>query len=472
MEHVERITIDPMKTTPRFRWAHLIAAALCVSTLGLVAAAGTSAPTVEAQSTGLGAGGEFHPLAPARIFDSRQGGIGRRAMSPQGVSFNFNLLGQGGIPADGASVLAVVLNVTVANPDRAGFLSITPAGAAAGESSLVNFDANRDVPNLAIVGVGSGGQASVSLVSPTGPGSANVIVDVFGWISTSGYNDVVDDGSRFVPVTPTRILDTRSGPVPAGRAGAVPLGPKEQLRLPIRGNQVVPAGGDVTGVMVNITAVNDGGAYTYVAAVPEPFAAGTDPATSVTNLVGGQIKANTAIVPIGADGAIQLFNSASKTHLIVDVLGYLVKGRDASTTAGRVVPLAAPFRALDTRQDAFAKTPLGFASIENWSFRAFSDSVTLNGQPLGTQSGLIGNLTATGLGRVYPTAPVRSFLTVFPGDVGLPNSSNVNVEEGENVPNMSLLKYGLVGSDPNVIKVYNDNGSLHYILDVYAVVLT
>src|SRR5690606_41599256 len=127
-----------------------------------------------------------------------------------------------------------------------------------------------------------------------------------------------------------------------------------------------------------------------------------------------------------------------------------------------------PFRALDTRQAAFAATPLGHGTVEDWSFESFADSVKLGTETLGAQSALIGNLTATGLQRTYPTVPVGTYLTVYPGGVGMTVSSNVNVSEGESVPNMSLIKYGT----DNVVKVYNDAGSIHYILDVYAVVLS
>ncbi len=52
----------------------------------------------------------------------------------------------------------------------------------------------------------------------------------------------------------------------------------------------------------------------------------------------------------------------------------------------------------------------------------------------------------------------------------LPESSNINLVEGQTVPNMSLLRYGAVGADDNVIQAYNYNGSVHYLLDVYAVI--
>ena len=36
---------------------------------------------------------------------------------------------------------------------------------------------------------------------------------------------------------------------------------------------------------------------------------------------------------------------------------------------------------------------------------------------------------------------------------------------------MTLLRYGTDKGDPYVVKMYNHNGSIHYLLDVYAVVL-
>jgi hypothetical protein len=453
----------------------LVAAALAAAALVAVAPNEIAKwPAAEAQAPAtLGAGGEYHPVTPARIFDSRQAG-GPRPTTAQGASFDVDLLGRGGVPTEAGSVLAVVANVTVADPTAAGYLSISPTGSNAGVSSLVNFNIGENVPNLAIVGVGVGGKASITLVTPAGAGTANVLVDVFGWISTSGYVDAADTGGRFVPVGPSRVLDTRSVPVPAGWPSAKPLGRSEQLTLPIRGaNGLVPNSSNVTGVMVNITAVNDapGNAATFISATPEPTPTGVEPATSVTNVNAGQVKANMAIVPVGADGNIRLYNSRGATHLIVDVLGYLERGVVETSRAGRVIPLDAPFRVFDTRQAAFGSAPLGFATKEDWSFRAFAGSVTLNGTPIGNQSALIGNLTGTDLAPLRAGASVTTYLTMYPGSGSPPNVSNINVTPGRSVPNMSLLRYGNVGDDPYTIAAFNFDGTLHYLLDVYAVVL-
>ena len=191
----------------------------------------------------------------------------------------------------------------------------------------------------------------------------------------------------------------------------------------------------------------------------------------MTNVSVGQVKANMAIVPVGDDGAIRIFNRSGSTHVIVDVLGYLERGAADTTRAGRVIPLDAPFRVFDTRQTAFGAAPLGFATKEDWSFKAFADSVLLNGEPIGAQSALLGNLTGTGLEPLVPGQPVTTFMTLYPGNGAPPNSSNINVTPGRSVPNMSLLSYGTVGDDAYTIAAYNFDGSIHYLLDVYAVVL-
>jgi hypothetical protein len=450
--------------------------------VGALPVSGPSSPIVQA-ATGLGAGGEYHPLAPARILDTRTGindpaPAGAKPTSNSGASFNVDILGQGGVPAEvggiNRDVLAVVANVTVVGSTAAGYLSIYPTGSNAGESSLVNFGPVEAVPNLAVIGVGTGGLSTITIVTPNTNARAHVLIDVFGWISKTDFPDTADTGARFVPVGPSRVLDTRSVPVPAGWPSGRTMGTMEQLTLPIRGaNGLVPNSTNVTGVMVNITVANNnpGSVPTFLAATPVATAPGVEPATSVTNLNPGQVKANMAIVPVGDDGTIRLFNRSGSAHIIVDILGYLERGAPETTRAGRVVPLDAPFRVLDTRQPAFGSVPLGSGTKEDWSFKAFAESVNLGGAPVGKQSALIGNFTGTGLTALFPGQPVTSYMTVYPGNGAPPNSSNINLTAGTSVPNTSLLRYGTVGADPNSIAVYNFDGQVHYLLDVYAVVL-
>jgi hypothetical protein len=57
--------------------------------------------------------------------------------------------------------------------------------------------------------------------------------------------------------------------------------------------------------------------------------------------------ANTAIVPIGADGTVTLF-SQSGAHLIADVVGYFTGASAPADLTGLFVPIA-PTRAADSR---------------------------------------------------------------------------------------------------------------------------
>ncbi len=456
--------------------------AVAVAALGAVAV-GALPPTASnpaaaqtACADGLGSGGEFHPLTPTRVHDTRSGNNdpvkpGKKATSAGGNEYQVQLTGIGNVPANPADVLAVVMNVTVAEPEAQGNLSVRPSGAPFKDASLVNFLPGRNVPNLAIAGVGTDGKVTVRLFSSK-PGRAHVVIDVSGWISTSCY---ATPGARLVLQGPGRIVDTRNANTPLGSAGDLVV----KARGAVSKNPafVVPNNANVTALLLNVTAVNRqaGSTNTNLAVTPTRLPKGQRAETSSTNVIAGQVKASMVIAPIGDDGNIYIRNFSGNTHVVVDVFGYF-EARPADTTqTGRIIPLSAPFRAFDTRDKAFGSVPLGTGSKESWSFKAFAGSVTMptaaGTVTLDQQSALIGNLTGTQLGRVYPTVPVSTFMSAYPGGVSRPDSSNINVPEGENVPNMSLLRYGTEGGDPYVVQMYNHMGSLHYILDVYAIVL-
>lgn len=470
------------------RWVRsLVGLTVVVATAVAAPGAAPTSPSVSAApNVQLGAGGEFHPLTPERVLDTRTpldvAPLGRKNTSngptaAAAVTFDLDILDRGGVPAESSSVLGVVLNVTVDNPTHPGFLAVYPKGfdiGANGEniSSLINFNPGDSVSNVAIVAVGQGDLISFNPVTGGNSGQIDVIVDVVGWISKSAHPT---NGARLIPVTPGRVLDTRTVPNPLGAGNPIPE--RSTLKLPIRGVDavdptqvdIVPNNADVSAVMVNLTLVNTrpSAASTFVSATPVPPADGVLPKTSSSNARAGAIKANMAIVPIGPDGTISLFNRAGDLDLVVDVLGYFETADDTTTRAGRIIPLEAPFRAFDTRLPEFQNKPLQFGSSEDWSFKSFVDSVTLNGNSVGNQTALIGNLTGTDLQQDPAT-----FLQMYPAGVPeRPKSSNINVSTGQSVPNMSLLKYGAADGDPYVMTAFNRAGTLHYLLDVYAIVL-
>jgi hypothetical protein len=440
----------------------------------------TVAPTGVAAAAGLGAGGEYHPVTPARIFDSRPGlagsendvaPLGAKPMTPTGSTFDVQLLGLGGVPANAADVLGVVVNIVVTEPTNPGYLNAYAAGANAGTAAIVNFGANQSVPNTAIVRPGANGKLTVLLNAAAG--RAHVVIDVFGWFSTSASPE---RGARLVPVTPGRILDTRTG---LNRTPAGPLAAGEFLAVPIRGvdavdpvvADIVPNDPDVVGVVLNMAGVNDapGNTPTHLSVIPNALPAGQAPGTANLNLSRNQVKSNMVIVPVGADGTIRVYNNAGASHVVFDVVGYLLDGEPENTRSGRVVPLATPFRLFDTRDAQFGNVALGPGQAEPWSFSDFAASVRIGADPVGPQSAVIGNLTAASLTRQYASRAASTYMTAWPTGAVQPTSANLNMVEGPPVPNMVIMKYG--SSATLEVSVYNYGGFVHYVYDASAVVL-
>ena len=474
------------------------AAFVCASIGAITSLSGPITPVVSAVSADPG--GEFHAVPPTRILDTRSPTsindvqpLGAKPQSADAVEtsageFDFNPLGKGGLPTDPDAVLAIVANFTVTQPGSAGWIAVYPKGFQFGGadgggaiSSLVNFTAGQSVPNLGVVGLDNNGDLTVN-----GFGSNttyHLIIDVVGFISTSKYSGE-STGSRLEVTNPGRILDTRmdNTPIGSGQTRSLQIRGADTIAdgsgAPLR-TDIVPDRASVTAALVNLTLVNRSPASqrTFVTATPDPIETGAvNPSSS--NVAAGGIKANMAVVPVGSDGQIQLFNHAGDLHLVVDVLGYFERGVNAESNRGRVVPLDSPFRAFDTREPEFGDAPLRHGSEEEWSFEAFVGSVTLNpgteSEVVGpAQQGLIGSLVAINLQPLYRshTGDYSSYLTLAPVDTDEGESSNVNFFLGEVVANMSLINYGTKGDDDHVVKAYNAYGSIDYLLDVYAIVL-
>ena len=460
--------------------ARLTAVVGLASAVLIVPATSQLIPSASAVGCTLCGGGEFHPLTPARIFDSRPAlstkdvaPLGAKPLSgPEPATFDIALLGQGGIPPDAANVLAVVVNITVTEPTANGYLEAYGKDAKPlDRTSIINFAPNQTVPNVAIVRPGTGGALTIGLFGGGGA-NAQVVVDVFGWFSTSTYTGT--DGARLIPVTPSRILDTRDG---TGRPSAGALQQKETMDLQIRGVNgvnppmpgVVPNSPAVTGVLLNVVGIttDPGATATHLSVFPNALPAGQDPTTSNVNLAAGVIKANLVFVPVGDDGKVRIFNNQGQTQVVADVVGYMQSGAAEPTREGRVVPLSSPYRTFDTRRPEWGVAPLGPGQAEDWSFADFAASVAIGPDAVGAQRAVIGNLTSASVTRQYPTAIARSFLTAYPADAPRPLSSNLNTVEGPPIPNMAVLKYGA----SNTVRIYNLAGYAHYLFDASAVVL-
>jgi hypothetical protein len=176
----------------------VVAAALVVG--AVVVPVATSSTPVSAACTWC-AGGEYHALTPARILDTRPATsindvapLGAKPLATTANTFTIDLLGLGGVPSVQGDVLAVAASITVVNPTRSGFLGAYAAGSPS-VNSVINFAANQNVPNLTILRPGNNGDVTITITG-SGVGSAHVLVDVFGWWSTSAYDGRYGTGRR------------------------------------------------------------------------------------------------------------------------------------------------------------------------------------------------------------------------------------------------------------------------------------
>ena len=289
-----------------------------------------------------------------------------------------------------------------------------------------------------------------SLMTPFAePGEAvrdpgNIMLGMFqdmGW-ETPGL-----PGSRYTPVPPVRILDTRDG---TGQAGHLPV------RLGVGSTDLnvetalsgVPS--DATAVVLNVTS-QGASATTDLRVYPTPRAPGAPvPDVSNLNVSGGQTRANLVTVPVGRAGLVRLRNGAGSTNVLVDLAGFYAP---AATTDFHPVT---PSRVLDTNTGA--GVPGGVkAKIGPGQFVDLTVS-GVNGVPGdgSAQAVVLGVTAAFPTGgtdvRVYPT----------PTDTSVPDVSNINAAAGRNVPNLVIVKIG----DGGRVRLRNASSSVTLLADL------
>jgi hypothetical protein len=240
---------------------------------------------------------------------------------------------------------------------------------------------------------------------------------------------------RFVALAPQRVCDTRGGL--GGRVG--PIGPGETLGVQIAGVGGVPPSG-VTAVAVNVTSVNATEPGFFSVFPSNTSATGS----SSLNLVPGRAVPNMAIVGVGPDGRIGVYNAVGRADCIVDVMGYV-----RTEPAAGLLPLV-PSRLLDTRTGVGA--PL--ARLRGGQ-RLDLPVAGRGGVPPSGVDAVVLNVAA-----LRPTE--AGFLTVWPSGLGLPDVSNLNFDPGRNVPNLVVCKLGADGA----VSLLANTGELDVLADV------
>ncbi|MFZ4718834.1 MAG: DUF1501 domain-containing protein [Ilumatobacteraceae bacterium] len=238
----------------------------------------------------------LQPRSPARVLDTRKGTGGRLGALGPGGSYSVRIRGVASVPATAHSV---VVNVTAIAPSAKGGLVLWPSGAARPSTSSLSFAAASTTSNLVMCKIGADGKVAVH--NPFG--TTHVAMDVVGWFDTAAKG-------RFVPIAPTRVLDTRPDAV-------APLAVGGTRAVKVRGTGPVPSTG-VSAVLVNVTAVAPSAA-TNITVYPSGT---TRPA--VPNIVArsGADTTGMVLVKPGATGTVVVHNSSGTADVIVDVVGW------------------------------------------------------------------------------------------------------------------------------------------------------
>ncbi|MEC4576247.1 hypothetical protein [Streptomyces virginiae] len=381
-------------------------------------------------------GSEFIPHSPTRLLDSRNGtGAAQAAQVPAWGEARVKVAGNSGIPAD---VAAVVLNVTVTNTRAAGHVRAYADGTERPTTSNVNYAAGDSVPNLVIVPVGKNGY--VNLYN-SGEQGVDLIADVTGYFTRTSANG-------YTPTDPTRFVDTREG---LGTSRG-PVAGQSQFGVQIAGARGVPAGAKA--VALNVTVTNPR-ATGHLTVFPSGQAA---PNTSNLNFTGGQTIANAVIVPIGADGKINVRNGGwDPADVIVDVVGYY-----SPESVSAYIPIR-PKRDLDTRDPA--QWPSGPLKPYRYIFSTYSEE-----DPTATAMVLNTTVTNTGGPGHLTVAPDPNALWQYENKTHTPpvapNSSTLNWTAGKTVPNLVQASTGNHG----IVDFFNRSGNnTDLIIDIFGV---
>ena len=374
-------------------------------------------------------GSAYVPAGPVRVLDTRDGTGAAAGIVPAGGTVRLKVTGVNGVPTSG--VTAVVLNLTATGATGTGFTTVHPGGSAAPNASNLDYTRGQTLSNQVTVPVAADG--SIALTA-SGGASVQLVADLEGYYQT---NSSPADGV-YTPLQPVRLLDTR------GRNGVHtgPLGPGQTVALPVgaySGNAVTA--GEFAVLRVTVTAPTASG---YVTAYPGGQGR---PGTSTVNFAPGQTVSNLVVTPLGPDGAVDLYNHAGDTDVVVDLVGAFATAAATGGANGDPYTPVSPTRILDTRALP-GGTPLGAGGSLNLKV-AGTASVPADA------TAVLVNLTATGT-----TAP--GFLTAYATGAGLPATSTLNTAPGSDTTTLALVPVGANGT----ITVCNHSGTTQVVADL------
>jgi autotransporter family porin len=342
--------------------------------------------------------------SPTRVLDTRDGtGAAQGRLTP-GNTLTLTLPS---VTVAGST--SVLLNLTTVGADVLGYVSAWPCGSPQPDTSIVNFEPGRAVPNMVVLAYTSAGLCFAAS-SPV-----HLVADLTG----------VTDSGDLVGIAPRRLVDTRD---------TTRLAANTELNVGFAGTPGVP--GAIAGAVANVTIVQPAGDGF---AIVKPCGSSTN--ASTVNFRRGEFVAHLTFAALSG-GALCVVSSVA-TDVIVDSFGYITSGSVKSLT---------PARLLDTR------TGLGGTTGR------IASGATARLQVTGR-----GNVPDRAIGAAVNVVAVEGrgdgFLTLWPCDAEYPLASTMNMWSGITRSNQAVIK--LSDSGELCIRPTTANGStLDVVIDV------
>ncbi len=252
-------------------------------------------------------GATFSTVGPVRALDTRHA-VG--LSGPFSANVAQTLVIGGSTPGIPTTAIAITGNLTIVAPTKAGYAAVTKDLTNAPSTSTINFPAAATRANGVFAPLDSNHALSIVYKAAAG-GKANILLDI------TGYFEPGTAGLRFVPMAPSRVMDSRSSATLSGVHGKFTSGTPKTLA--VQGHWGVP--GTAMAVTGNLT-VSAQTAAGYAAVTPDPD---PTPPTSTINFPVGDTMANGIVAPLNGAGHssfVYKATSGKTTDLILDLSGY------------------------------------------------------------------------------------------------------------------------------------------------------
>jgi hypothetical protein len=279
-------------------------------------------------------------------------------------------------------------------------VTLWPSGQLKPSTATISNPNARVIAQNAIIGANENGFIDIQATSST-----DILIDVSGYFSEAAY---APNGLAFYPMTPCRVLDTRSGTGPLGGPALIANATRT---FPVQSACGIPP--QAQAYFLNATVVPPG-TLGYITIYPT----GTQqPIASTLNDLEGWVVANGGVFPAGSNGSLNVY-SLHSTHLVLDISGYFAP---PGGSGGLVLNTINPCRAVNN-QPLIGQVDTALSLLSNCgpgaSPSAYALSVTLT-----------------------PNAPL-GYLTVWPSGLSRPVVSLQNALQGIVVGNGAILKAG------------------------------